>query len=525
MIRSLAQVSRHAVSGFRAVAVPGARSSRPVLPAVLPVVAAALLAGCGSDSGSGPPETDYDAIDPIVYSQHVQPIFSMSCNAAACHNASDAPFGLALESWTDVAEGSDFGAVVTPFEADRSHLYLHLTGEIAPRMPLARDPLPEAQIRFLKRWIDEGARNDAQEVMYSDVTRKVFVACQGENAVAVVDLDTGLLARLLRVQAPHSVYVDPARRRLYVTRFENASDNFHVYDADTYELLATAKVGTYPALIESTPDGSQLWVSNFHTGAGNEHKVHVLDPDTLEPLEGTTGGRAIYSFPNVRQPHGLAISSDGARAYVANIETDNLTVYVTDDGTGIPAAIDVAIPLPDAGGTQQPQQCVLSPDDRWLYVSAQDTDTIYILDTESVDDDPGTPVDWRGQVTVGAGPWHLAVSPSGTEVWVANWLDSSVSIVDVTNPDAPVEVARLAPKHPADDELDVLLRPIGIAFSPDGTEVWVASANDDESGGGHHPPPDGDKAPGTVAVFDAATREVKSVAEVPNFARFLSFLP
>ena len=44
-------------------------------------------------------------------------------------------------------------------------------------------------------------------------------------------------------------------------------------------------------------------------------------------------------------------------------------------------------------------------------------------------------------------------------------------------------------------------------------------------GSGHHPPPEGEKNPGSVAVFDALTREVLSVAEVPNFARFVSFLP
>jgi DNA-binding beta-propeller fold protein YncE len=497
---------------FRTVAQALGRTGLPMLGLAL------AAAGCG-ESSSGPEETDYDAIDPIVFSQHVQPVFSASCNSAACHNSTDAAFGLVLESYATVRQGSRFGAMVIPFEPERSHLYLHVTGDIEPRMPLGRDPLPDAQVRFLKRWIEEGARDDDQTPMDTGVTRKAFVACQGENRVAVVDMDTGRLVRLLAIEAPHSVHVDPVRRRLYVTRFENASDNLHVYDADTYALLTTMRVGTFPALMETTPDGSQLWISNFHTGAGDEHKVHVLDPDTYETL-------AIFSRSlDRRQPHGLAMSADGQRVYVSNIATDNLTVFRTDDGAGAPDEIQEAISLPDVGIAHEPQQCVVSPDGTRLFVSALGTDRVYVVDLTAIDDDPGTPVPFTGEVAVGDGPWHLALSPDGNWLWVANWLGSSVSVVDVSSPDSPVQVAELRPKHPSDPERDILLRPIGIAFSPDGSEVWVACANDDNAGQGHHPPPDGEKNPGNVVVFDSWGQSVKSVAEVPNFARFVSFLP
>ncbi|MEZ5066489.1 MAG: beta-propeller fold lactonase family protein [bacterium] len=495
-------------------------SSRRILRATFAVAGVAILATAGGGCGdsTGPDRPDYDSIDPIVFSQHVQPIFSMSCNSAACHNSTDAAFDLVLESYDTLKRGSRFGAMVVPFEPRWSHLYLHTTGDIEPRMPLGRDALPDDEIRFLKRWIEEGARDDDGSTLDDGTTRKAFVACQGENDVAVVDMDTGRLARLLPIEQPHSVYVDQTRRRLYVTRFENASDNLHVYDADDYELLQTLRVGTYPALMEATPDGTQLWVSNFHTGPGDEHKVHVLDAETLQIL-------AIFNPQGRLQPHGLAISSDGERAFVANIQTDDVSVFATNAGRGLPTMLDEDIQLPDVGVAHAPQQCVLSPDDTRLYVSAQGTDHVYVFDASAVDDLGSTPVPLTGQVAVGDGPWHLTVSPDGTRLWVANWLESSVSVIDVSNPDAPVEIERLSPMHPDDPERAVILRPIGIAFSPDGSEVWVTSANDDNQGGGHHPAPDGEKNPGTVVVFDAATHAIKSVAEVPNFARFVSFLP
>src|SRR6185503_6090164 len=136
-----------------------ARRMNPISAGLL--ILAAALTGCG-DSGSNPtpPEPiDYDAIDPVIYSQHIQPIFEVSCNTAACHNDRDAAIasGLRLTSYSSLAMGSRFGTQVIPFRADRSHLYLHMTGDLEPLMPLALDPLPDSALRMFKRWIDHGA--------------------------------------------------------------------------------------------------------------------------------------------------------------------------------------------------------------------------------------------------------------------------------------------------------------------------------------------------------------------------------
>lgn len=489
------------------------QASGAVLAAFLAVSA---LTGCG---GSTDP-MDYDAIDPIVYSQHVQPILTSNCTTSACHNAADAAFDFSVDGYDDVARGSRFGSMVVPFEADRSHFYLHLTGLIEPRMPLGVDPLEDQEVRFLKRWIDEGARDDDGSIMYSDVTSKAFVPCQGENAVAVVDLERGTLARLLHVEAPHSVYVHQATRRLYVSRFETASDNIHVYNADTYELIATGQAGTFPALMEITPDGSQLWVTNFDVTASPDDFVRVLDSTTLVEI-------ARFVLPNIRQPHGLAITADGSRVYVTNILSDNVSVFSTGIGAGGVPSVELFNPaqLPGtaARAVHQPQQCVLSSDESRLFVSALSSDKVYVMDTTFV---PSGSMPVVAEVTVGDAPWHLTLSPDGTELWVADWVAQTISIVDVTNPDAPFLSETIANVvHPADDELPVLLRPIGIAFSPDGSQVYVTCANDDNQNSGHHPAPDGEKNPGNVVIFDRVSRTVVSVVEVPNFARFVAFLP
>jgi YVTN family beta-propeller protein len=471
------------------------------------VVAGCLLAGCGDES-TGP---DYPNIDPIVYSQHIQPVLNASCNTFLCHNADDHALGLSLATYSDLQSGSDFGAMIVPFEPDRSHFYLHLTGAIEPIMPLGLNPLAPEVVTFLRRWIDEGAPNDGGTPMYANVTRKVFVACQGENTVAAVDLETGLSARHLEIDQPHSVYADPMTHRLYVSRFETATNNLQMFDGDTYEFLAARHAGTFPALMQvARPAGfvPQLWVTNFGT---TDHAVRVYDPESLSPIFSA-------AVPSGEQPHGLAINAAETRVYVTNILTDNLTVFGTDP----PRVLEQDIRLPPAGpGGHEPQQCLLSPDGTRLYVSALKSDKVFVLDTT----DLTTPV-WTAEIEVGDGPWHLTVSPDGTRLWVANWLGESLSIVDVSNPDAPlVLVKNFRANHPRDPTRSVIERPIGIAFSPDGSRVWVANANDDNQGAGHHPAPDGEKNPGSLVSIDPITFAIDAVAEVPNFARFLTFIP
>lgn len=492
-------------------------------PILLPAAAMALTAvlGCGDDSAGPGGSLDYDSVDPIVFTQHVQPILQADCSVSGCHSGAAPPAGLSLESHDALAAGSAFGSVVIPGHPERSHLYLHLSGQVPPRMPFERDPLDDAVIRFFERWIAGGAAFDDGTGLYSDVARKAFIACQGEDLVAVMDMDPATIRRgrvigLLDVQKPHSAWVDPISGRLYVSRFETATDNIRVYDAHTHQLLETAQAGTYPALLKTTPDGSQLWVTNFDA-SGNDDAVRVFDPSNLGQ-----GPITSFTYASSLQPHGLAMTGDGARVFVTNIRSSTVSAFATNAPGGVPAALETGVPLPGGGG-QQPQQCVLSADETRLFVSALGSNQVHVLDVAGIGQGGWSP-SWKS-VTVGTAPWHLAVSPSGTELWVVNWVGETVSVVDVTDPDQPVVTQTLKPMHPRHAARYALERPMGVAFSPDGTLAYVTSTNDTDEGGGHHPPPAGQKNPGSVAIFEVATKQLVTLAEVPNFARFITFLP
>jgi DNA-binding beta-propeller fold protein YncE len=451
---------------------------------------------------------DFDTVNPVVYSQHIQKVFTMSCNTAACHNDTDRAAGLILTSYAALARGSTFGGQVVPLRHDRSHLYLHLTGDLQPLMPLALDPLRDDVIRAFRRWIEAGAPNDAGVPMYSNVTRKAFVACQGENAVAAVDLDTGLLVHLITVDQPRSVYVDETNDLLYVARFASGPGNIRVFDADTYAPLRAGSAGTFPALLGIAPGTSQLWVTNSDTSATPDNRVRVLDSTTLQELDS-------WDLPNVFQPHGLAFSADGRRVYISNVGSSDISIFGTDP----PRPITESIPLPPVSGepNQEPSQCALSADGTRLYVSALKTDRVHVLNLESQT--------WGSSAIVGDGPMQLALAPTRNELWVANWIGESVSILSLADPDAPAEVMQLSPPNPLSPARQAFQRPMGISLLPGSNLMYVANANEDGGDQGHHPPPGGQEEPGSVVIVNVASRAVLRIEEVPNLARSLAFLP
>ena len=125
---------------------------------------AMLLVGCGSTQA--PPAKDpapagtQPAVTDISYAKDIQPIFTQSC--MPCHaGGKDAKAGYDLTSHAEVTgSGSNSIPNVIPGNADSSLLYRRLTGAVQPQMPKGRPPLNADQLTTIKKWIDQGAKNN-----------------------------------------------------------------------------------------------------------------------------------------------------------------------------------------------------------------------------------------------------------------------------------------------------------------------------------------------------------------------------
>lgn len=112
----------------------------------------------GCDDQLNIPSDDELPMQNVSYSKHVQPIFNVRCATAGCHDDQTKSGSLSLTSWNNTT--SDY-SIVFPGNPDQSRLILSIEGKsIYPMPPIGRPPLTQAQIRAIRTWVEEGAKNN-----------------------------------------------------------------------------------------------------------------------------------------------------------------------------------------------------------------------------------------------------------------------------------------------------------------------------------------------------------------------------
>lgn len=85
----------------------------------------------------------------------VAQVFARNCTG--CHSASAKVGGLNLESSDTLLQGGKKGAAIVPGKSAESRLFLMMTGQAQPAMPIG-GKVPAADIETVRRWIDSGAK-------------------------------------------------------------------------------------------------------------------------------------------------------------------------------------------------------------------------------------------------------------------------------------------------------------------------------------------------------------------------------
>lgn len=115
---------------------------------------AAVLASCDS---SNPVKQLQQIVFPdsgVSYSQHVQPVFNVTCTYSGCHDDASRAGSLSLTSWSNT--NADPGNVV-PYDPDHSKLV-----QILERKLIHSGPLDTTQnhIKGIRQWVKEGGKSN-----------------------------------------------------------------------------------------------------------------------------------------------------------------------------------------------------------------------------------------------------------------------------------------------------------------------------------------------------------------------------
>ncbi len=96
----------------------------------------------------------------LSYSRDIEPLFAQTCLGSQCHSGTSPARGLDLTPPSYQSLMYHNPTLVAPGAPDNSLLVQRLDGTFAPIMPSNQNPLTSNQIKGVRQWIKEGAKNN-----------------------------------------------------------------------------------------------------------------------------------------------------------------------------------------------------------------------------------------------------------------------------------------------------------------------------------------------------------------------------
>ncbi|MFG1796409.1 lactonase family protein [Nocardia sp. NPDC049149] len=192
-------------------------------------------------------------------------------------------------------------------------------------------------------------------------------------------------------------------------------------DAATGRLAVESIVGTAdPSYLALSPDGRFLYAVNEGSGAGTVTAINLRATPTVLNTVAVQGDG----------PTHLCVTPDGRYVLTANYTSGSVSVLAVDGGR-LGAVTDVAQhsgtgPDPERQSEPHAHQVLIDPSGGWVLAVDLGVDSIYVY--RLVDGK----LDQHAQVAMvpGSGPRHLVWHPDGCRVFVANELNSTVTVCD-----------------------------------------------------------------------------------------------
>ena len=234
-----------------------------------------------------------------------------------------------------------------------------------------------------------------------------------------------------------------------------------IVDAESLHVITRAPVGPDPHEVIASSDGRTAYVSIY--GFGRYHEISVIDLVEQKALPDIDTGA-------LRGPHGLAFA--GGKLWFTAESAKTVARYDPKS-----AKVDWIM----GTGQNRTHMIYVRDDESEFYTTNVNSATVSIFEQVT----PPPPVsaqvqkDWnQNVVAVGKGDEGFDVSPDGHEIWTANALDGTLSVIDLTSRKV---VATMDAKVVGANRLK---------FTPDGKYVAISSLRS-----------------GDLLVYDSATRK------------------
>jgi DNA-binding beta-propeller fold protein YncE len=337
------------------------------------------------------------------------------------------------------------------------------------------------------------------DIAVSPDGKNVYVTGANDNAIAVFGRDD-IAGTLTFVEAKFdgiagvdglagagSVSISPDGNSLYVTSV--GDDAVAVFDRDPLTgalSFVEAELGgdpypffplLNPKATVVSPDGMHVYVANQFI----DREIQIFDRSSFTG-ELILGFLAYAGLPDLHDVDGLAISADGQNVYAISSQQNALAVLARESFYGGLTLLQTLFDgVGGVDGLDLPSDIIVSPDGGHVYVTSYSDDAVAIFRR-----DPSTGlleyVGIENSDTAGVAGLNLAVgiamSPDGTRVYVATRGDNRGALVFQRNK-ATGELAFVEGRfNGIGMEGTPLASPDDVVVSPDDAHVYVSGFND-----------------------------------------------
>ena len=460
---------------------------------LLIITASALIIFSGCTKNENPIIVIIDENNNGFETKEVAEIFAINCATSGCHVGSTPASGLSLENYELTMKGSSNrsggtvenygGDVVIPFRLDESLLFQVITDNVTPISPHDVVSLRDDQKNSIQQWIENGARDNNGNLPFQAPSFRIYVCNQGSDKVSVIDGSSKVVSGIIdldmlqTMESPHMV--KEKGDFIYVTLI--AAQKFLKIRKSDYTIVGEVNGITKAGMIQISPDGTKAYVSRSSTSDPIFNTIFVIDLAAM-----TTIKEILLPAPGV--PHGLALTPDGTKLYVANLTLDRVSI--------IDAVNDEFVDdIPLTPGTE-PMQTAISPDGNYLYISSRGLGQLQVYDTSA--DTLITSVQMNMM------PMHIAISSTGNKIYVGSMGAHVVMIVE-KNGNTWTKTKEIS--HPGFNMLH------GADLTADDKYLFVSSRNTNGNFATHFTV-GGEGHSGTLGIIDTETEKVVKLIEI-----------
>jgi YVTN family beta-propeller protein len=339
----------------------------------------------------------------------------------------------------------------------------------------------------------------------------VYVSNLSGGTVSAINAVTNNVIATIPVNTfPEGLAVTPNNAFVYVANDDNT--NVSVIETATNTVVATVPLQGFPIQIAITPNSAFAYVTEFerdfeqrasrhaHASRSARGSKEIPQAEPFVEVIDTATNQVVSSIANLNSPSAIAISPNGASAYVADTcSSSNACVEVVSTSNNqISATVQIPGTVPFEDGS-----IAITPDGSVVCVSVEITvNTVTFLGVAFISTSNNTLLGilntFGGSFTTAYG---FAMTPGGL-LYAAGFDPDNVYLIDPAS-EALVETIPSG------------AGPAGAALAPNGASVYVTDAGDDSNGD-------------TVSVINTKTNAVTAtitVGRVPEGVAGMQVFP